>query len=515
MSASRTSRKKQRKPSGKQVPVIDLTGDSSGESIGPTPLRPAPYSASTKSSTSTNDSEDVPRIFDDDALEQPPTPNSPFEESADPFEYIVFTEKPCPPDSIADQEPFFRLPRTRPGDPIVQARHRSSRLQVAGALNGSPAVRGRRQHKRSSSSTNTENHAPATSPSRNLSIPSRPRASSGPVSGTKSAQLPDTDESSVPRPEKQEPTPAILLDSADEVLPIHTPHEEASDNEIKSSSSANKIRTDQTKDNPNQDYHVRLVPYGEEKDEEEVKNMIYKFLKGRYRRNKSNNSSIKEMDDEPESGCVYIYAPTDCLEGYVKIGKGKDKWKRLKDWKKCGLKLEEVKDKYKNSFYHYGMVESLVKHELYNCRRQYKDMCKVHNERHEEWFEIDQAKALKCVDKWRRWVLEQKPFDNEGNLTPFWEWRSEKIPSKVSQLSWDSWTNPAVRGYITSEHYGFWVEYWGFCLNGSGLAKNFRAHFRRKDEKFWRRGLFISTLMYLRHWNVYDVALGFIALIIL
>ncbi|CAN9317680.1 unnamed protein product [Alternaria alternata] len=107
-------------------------------------------------------------------------------------------------------------------------------------------------------------------------------------------------------------------------------------------------------------------------------------------------------------GFIYLYWDK-AFFGKIKIGYTKDLATRLKQWKKqCNPE----------NAYHSGAesqvemphvfrVEQLIHTELKECRlRRRCDGC---GKMHEEWFEADEAHAVKVLRKWRDWML-QEPY---------------------------------------------------------------------------------------------------------
>lgn len=237
---------------------------------------------------------------------------------------------------------------------------------------------------------------------------------------------------------------------------------------------------------------------------------IYRILKKRKRKpekdiNKSPKSLSGSGENEMDKGWVYIFASADQAPGYVKIGYSKDVEVRKQSWEECGLELKELDDEDENAFYHFKIVESLVHAELYNERRRYN--CSSHKKYprgHKEWFEIEESKALESVRRWRRWVVKQKPFDDEGMLTPGWSRRLEIIPLNIKD-KWDDWTKPGTR-----ESCRLFLEQ----SSANSVWRRFRNHILRKDQWFVFVGVIILFLLHIFH-GFNGVAFGAVGLIAL
>jgi hypothetical protein len=67
-------------------------------------------------------------------------------------------------------------------------------------------------------------------------------------------------------------------------------------------------------------------------------------------------------------------------------------------------------------------TEQLIHHDLKD--RQIEWPCKEHNggktAMHQEWFGITEEVAKETVDKWTRFMNEQKPYEWRRELNPFW-----------------------------------------------------------------------------------------------
>ena len=114
---------------------------------------------------------------------------------------------------------------------------------------------------------------------------------------------------------------------------------------------------------------------------------------------------------------------------------------------KCKLVYQRVYDKQDRRFAHYDMVEKLVHLELRDYRRGFRcSMCKTaHNQipqEHAEWFEVSKETALAVVQRWRRWMVVNKPYNDRGQLTYYWAWKHHVLADQSTELAdvnWDTW----------------------------------------------------------------------------
>ena len=185
------------------------------------------------------------------------------------------------------------------------------------------------------------------------------------------------------------------------------------------------------------------------------------------------------------TGWVYIAESEEYGPEKLKIGMTKSTPDaRIKKLEECDLTLEEVSDRRQNPFSQYGLLEKIIHLELRNyrlkriccCSRPRKNLVHEPN----EWFEVDQEKALRVLEKWRDWILVQRPFDSSGVLTPHWRLRTQELRDSVGDVDWDSWTQPPA-----------WC-YYVFLI---------KAHFAltRKDMFFYGISAVVTILSFIGH----------------
>lgn len=218
--------------------------------------------------------------------------------------------------------------------------------------------------------------------------------------------------------------------------------------------------------------------------------------------------SLKTLSRKSKPGWIYVFESPNA-PGHVKIGKTwRDPQQRMAEWEMCGVKLVEVEDSFRNAFDHYSVVESLIKADLQNERRKYKCYHAHHAPKglvvHEEWYEIDKQAALKSVHRWRHWIISQGPFDDTRKLTPYWQWRVEKLPKFIDDVNWDTWTHPSRLDYLDFQLDQF----------GSGYYGQIKAHLGRKDFHFCSTGGMMMFILYALY-GIVGAFWGFLALLIL
>jgi len=168
-------------------------------------------------------------------------------------------------------------------------------------------------------------------------------------------------------------------------------------------------------------------------------------------------------------GFIYIFK-SPLYPGYVKIGKTKQEPKlRVSQWQdKCKFTCNHITDDKDKGFQNYGVVESIIAAELWNERRTFK--CKACGKEHArqhafqqgaskliehgEWYEITEAHALQVVEKWRNWVVTQRPYSQDGVLYDFWKWKHDQA-MKFGDEAATNWTRWRFLCLFDLVHYYF------------------------------------------------------------
>lgn len=140
-----------------------------------------------------------------------------------------------------------------------------------------------------------------------------------------------------------------------------------------------------------------------------------------------------------EEGSIYIYTSPTC-KGYFKVGLTYGNIPaRIQAQKKCGLILERVEDPHQARFRHAGLVDKLIKWDLYHFRRKFPCKgCKSSSHggptKHGEWYEIELERLLMIIEKWRSWITmtENNPYNSDRALIPIWAWKLKILDEKKS-----------------------------------------------------------------------------------
>jgi len=182
---------------------------------------------------------------------------------------------------------------------------------------------------------------------------------------------------------------------------------------------------------------------------------------------------------------VYVFTAPDDEPNYVKIGRTKKGAHKRKDaLENCGFNLHKAHCKVENAFLHYEIVELLIHKALHNERKKFDCHCSTV---HGEFFEMNEERALEHVDMWCSWVIDKKPFDEDGYLTDYWKWRVKKLKADLNNVKWRSWTQPTI------------IDWFDFLLEqyGEGCYLQLKDHIGRKDSTFCQRGLIITLILYI------------------
>ncbi|KAL5358756.1 hypothetical protein BJX96DRAFT_50718 [Aspergillus floccosus] len=193
-------------------------------------------------------------------------------------------------------------------------------------------------------------------------------------------------------------------------------------------------------------------------------------------------SDICEMIRKPFSsadrdgpGYAYVfYDPSEDGDMY-KIGQSKYVSKRENLYKrKCNMEgwVTTSRPRF-GTIWGHERLEKLAQKQLGNSNFKFKCFCGTE---HEEFFKGEKETALDVLDVWTKWLW-QRPYDDNGQLKPFWEDRlellelmhfsafncdKENCPSKDESAQacqgclmegWKAWTTPTItdeRGLVTN-----------------------------------------------------------------
>lgn len=127
-----------------------------------------------------------------------------------------------------------------------------------------------------------------------------------------------------------------------------------------------------------------------------------------------------------KDGFIYIFWDKEHF-GKVKIGRTNDLEHRLEGWnqqcKRTHSYHKATTDGQLARIPHVSRIERLIHIELkeYRLRRG----CEGCNKTHEEWFDVEEAQAVKVFQKWQDWIL-QSPYAYDPDLK-VWRIRSEMV----------------------------------------------------------------------------------------
>lgn len=437
-------------------------------------------------------------VFDEDAHSQPTTPDTPIDKEpetsrseADPFT-TWSSNHPI------QQEPFAE--KIRPSKTRGSAK---SKIQEA----DSPLAKNRRQTRSRSSASKvqisesnplTNNHLSPTLSGN----PAPRRATSRPVTPAQRSALNVIE---IPDPNDHHAHIPGAFESQSIQAELHTENsieqapqiERASAEPLESPDlSGPRILEEDVQ-------RMKFEKFGSEKNplrSRAINGKIYKCLKDSH-------------SPKHKTGWVYMFKSPERAPKHVKIGISHDEpSERKKKWEQCHGQLIVAEDPDGNAFDHFSIVESLIKAELYEHRRRVD--CAVcprqktgQQKKHEEWYEIDTTRAVKHITRWRSWIKSQTPFDDDGNLTPYWRWRVDELPKILDTVDWDKWTNPSL------------FEYWMYQVNTSNdkslqSLRPLVSHLSRKDAWFSVVGIVILQALYI-NLGLFGVVWGILGLIAL
>jgi hypothetical protein len=190
-----------------------------------------------------------------------------------------------------------------------------------------------------------------------------------------------------------------------------------------------------------------------------------------------------------KSGWIYVLESSlDHTKGYVKIGETETTIKqRSEEWRKCGLNTKRVRESDEEAFLHSTLVEKLVHAELYRERRIFRcKVCGTKEKRrvHREWFEIEKETAFKHIENWRQWMKECRPFDELGNMDPYWRWEIDQLTRNASSVDWNEWTKPGRYRNVRYRYHQVRVAYGSMSILLQTIG-------------VWAIILFVITMIYL------------------
>jgi hypothetical protein len=218
-----------------------------------------------------------------------------------------------------------------------------------------------------------------------------------------------------------------------------------------------------------QNFHSIVAPINE------IKKNILDIIE-----NRGKTKGKKQALYNGDPGFIYIFT-SPIYPGHVKIGKTQRKSEdRVRKWAtQCKFTCHHVKDLCDRRFRYHSTVEKLVQEELCNDRRKFRCWkCKtgtvhrlnVNDKRgksdkenlhegdpeevepqeaepqeggtdHGEWYEISENRALYVVERWRKWIIEETPYKNDGTLNEQWLWKHGCTNDSTAMVDWDEWVH--------------------------------------------------------------------------
>lgn len=113
---------------------------------------------------------------------------------------------------------------------------------------------------------------------------------------------------------------------------------------------------------------------------------------------------------------------------------------RMKEQRKCGLQ-EVVLDTKDRPFVYFCLVDSLLKILFRNVRHEYLCRCGT---THKERYKLGTDVALDILELWRTWAA-SKPYDEEGELKPYWMQKVVAAEQNVGFVDWTLLLQPQTR----------------------------------------------------------------------
>ncbi|KAI1335843.1 hypothetical protein F5Y15DRAFT_224385 [Xylariaceae sp. FL0016] len=166
----------------------------------------------------------------------------------------------------------------------------------------------------------------------------------------------------------------------------------------------------------------------------------------------------------------------------VKVGVASNEEKLRLDYIKNACKhvrMEQQHDPEHVPIAFFKRAEKLAHAELTNYQHHFDCPCGI---RHTEYFDIDAGTAQKVVRRWRRFC-KLDPYDEEGNLRPFWKHRLRhrqlwnvsdvELSLEERQKLWDRFISPADWEYPLYEVTVTFGKVWGWRWHVIGFGESF------------------------------------------
>ncbi|KAL5348683.1 hypothetical protein ACLOAV_006101 [Pseudogymnoascus australis] len=254
-------------------------------------------------------------------------------------------------------------------------------------------------------------------------------------------------------------------------------HKKASDANATSSAAAAGQSRRSTKRSPPKSQGAGLddIPifsdYGKQLTVSAIHHNILEVLEYNGKDKTKSQTTPKVETKSPGKGYVYIYTSPQC-SSHVKIGMTSNTpHARVSQWdKKCKLETTLMEDSENHKFLHFQLAEKLIQNELHNYRRKYS--CHSHRVAHRnpgqgdtnmmhhgEWYEISEELGLATVQKWRRWLVTNGPYNTNGVLRPTWKGKYDDLIKKTTLVDREEWVEAWVQPLTIKETVSyFWIH---------------------------------------------------------
>jgi hypothetical protein len=134
----------------------------------------------------------------------------------------------------------------------------------------------------------------------------------------------------------------------------------------------------------------------------------------------------------------YVY-PVVGTESLVKIGSSQDAQERASQLeRRCGLSFGNMLNPDQPPIKLFKRVENLTHTEFQDQRCKYHCRCGVKD--HKEYFYVPAEEAVNATQRWTAFC-ERGPWDERGNLLPFWEQRLERYQKTEGNVDWDEFVD--------------------------------------------------------------------------
>ncbi|KAI6785912.1 uncharacterized protein J7T54_006251 [Emericellopsis cladophorae] len=152
-----------------------------------------------------------------------------------------------------------------------------------------------------------------------------------------------------------------------------------------------------------------------------------------------------DLDNDSKKKKNYLY-PVVGTESLVKIGWSQDAKERESQLKrKCGLRFGDILNPDQPPIKLYERVEKLAHTEFQDQRRKYD--CRCGTKDHKEYFYVPAEVAVNATQRWTAFC-ERGPWDERGNLLPFWEQRLGHYQKTEGSVDWDEFVDATFWDHV-------------------------------------------------------------------